>query len=307
MGRKTKINYKKYDVKKKWGQLMSSNKILLSADSTCDLGKELKEKYNVIYYPFYVIIEDKQYYDGVDITTEEIYKIYYEKNILPKTAASGVGDYMNHFKDWVEQGYEIIHINIGSGLSSSYQNCCLAAKEFNGKVYPIDSCNLSSGTGLIVLEAAKRIAQGLSAKEIQKEVSALVNKVESSFVLDTLKFLHAGGRCSSVAALGANLLKLKPCIEVDSKDGHMAVGKKYRGEFDKILVQYVNDKIKSRTDIQTDNIFIAHSGIDEERINLVKNEIEKIYKFNNINIVKASCTISAHCGPNTLGLLFIRK
>ena len=284
-----------------------STKILLSADSTCDLGENLKNKYNVNYYPFYVIIDNKQYYDGVDITPEEIYKIYDEKNILPKTAASGVGDYINHFKPWIDQGYEIIHINIGSGLSSSYQNCCLAAKEFGGKLYPIDSCNLSSGTGLLVIEAAKRIEQGMSASQIQKEISELTSKVESSFVIDTLKFLHAGGRCSSVAALGANLLKLKPCIEVNNHDGSMKVGKKYRGDYDKVLLQYVNDRIKGRTDIQDDNIFITHSGISDEKLSSVKEELLKLHDFKNIHITKASCTISAHCGPNTLGLLFIKK
>lgn len=284
-----------------------SAKILLSADSTCDLGENLKNKYNVNYYPFYVIIDNKQYYDGVDITPEEIYKIYDEKNILPKTAASGVGDYINHFKPWIDQGYEIIHINIGSGLSSSYQNCCLAAKEFGGKLYPIDSCNLSSGTGLLVIEAAKRIEQGMPASQIQKEISELTSKVESSFVIDTLKFLHAGGRCSSVAALGANLLKLKPCIEVNNHDGSMKVGKKYRGDYDKVLLQYVNDRIKGRTDIQDDNIFITHSGVSDEKLSAVKEELLKLHDFKNIHITKASCTISAHCGPNTLGLLFIKK
>ncbi len=284
-----------------------SAKILLSADSTCDLGENLKKKYNVNYYPFYVIIDNKQYYDGVDITPEEIYKIYDEKNILPKTAASGVGDYINHFKPWIDQGYEIIHINIGSGLSSSYQNCCLAAKEFGGKLYPIDSCNLSSGTGLLVIEAAKRIEQGMSASQIQKEISELTSKVESSFVIDTLKFLHAGGRCSSVAALGANLLKLRPCIEVNNHDGSMKVGKKYRGDYDKVLLQYVNDRIKGRTDIQNDNIFITHSGVSDKKLSAVKEELLKLHDFRNIHITKASCTISAHCGPNTLGLLFIKK
>ncbi len=284
-----------------------SAKILLSADSTCDLGNELKEKYNVNYYPFYVILDGQQYYDGVDISTEEVYKIYNEKGVLPKTAASGVGDYINHFKDWIDDGYEIVHINIGSGISSSYQNCCVAAKELGGKVYPIDSRNLSSGTGLLVLEAAKRIEKGLSAKEVQEQVSALTSKVESSFVIDTLKFLYAGGRCSTVAALGANLLKLKPCIEVSNKDGSMEIGKKYRGDLDKALVQYVNDRLKGRDDIDNSNIFITHSGISKERIELVKEEVKKLYNFENIHVVKASCTISAHCGPNTLGILFLKK
>ncbi len=289
-----------------WRSFME-NKIILSADSTCDLSEELKEKYDVNFYPFHVILGEEQYRDGVDITPDEIYSIYKEKKILPKTAATGVGEYIAYFKKWTDQGYKVIHINIGSGLSSSYQSCCLAAKELSGKIYPIDSCSLSSGTGLLVIEAAKRIKAGIKAEKIQEEVSKLTEKVQASFVVDTLEFLHAGGRCSSVAALGANLLRLKPSIEVDHRDGTMGVGKKYRGDLDKVLLQYVNDKLAPGVNVREGQAFITHSGISEERICLVKKELEKLHHFENIYVTRASCTVSAHCGPNTLGVIFMIK
>lgn len=281
-------------------------KIILSADSTCDIGPELKEKYDVNFYPYHIILDDKQYRDGVDIMPEDLYKAYHQKKLLPKTAAIGAGEYISYFKDWVNQGYDVIHINLGSALSAAHQNCCIAAQEL-GHVYPIDSCNLSSGSGLLVLEAAERIAKGMSAEQIQREVASLTAKSHASFILDTLEFMHAGGRCSMVTALGANLLHLKPCIEVDNRDGSMGVGKKYRGSLDKVLVQYTKDKLSGRNDLKLDRVFITHSGISQERIDLVRKTVRELVDFQDIYITRASCTISSHCGPNTLGVLFMTK
>lgn len=282
-------------------------KIILSADSTCDLGDMLKEKYKVNYYPYHIILGEQQYTDGVDITPEDLYAAYRQKKILPKTAAIGVGEYLAYFKKWVEQGYDVIHLNLGSALSAAYQNCCIAAKEL-GHVYPIDSSNLSTGTGLLVMEAGERIAQGMSAQQIQEEVTQLVPYSHASFILDTLEFMHAGGRCSMVTALGANLLHLKPCIEVDNqRNGSMGVGKKYRGPLDKVLVQYTKDKLQNTPALKKNHIFITHSGISQERIDLVKKTVQEISDFKNIYVTRASCTISCHCGPNTLGVLFMTK
>ena len=284
-----------------------SRKVILSADSTCDLSSDLKEKYNVHYYPFHIILGDRQYQDNVDITPDEIYQEYEEKKILPKTAAIGAGEYIEHFKDWVNQGYDVIHLNLGSAISAAYQNCCLAAEQL-GHVYPIDSCNLSTGIGLLVIEAAKLIAQGMGAPQIQAKIKAMVEKSHASFILDTLKFMHAGGRCSAVTALGANLLRLKPCIEVDNRDhGSMGVGKKYRGDLDKVLVQYVTDKLKDRDDLRLDRIFITHAGISQRRVALVEETVRALQPFREIHVTRASCTISSHCGPNTLGVLFLTK
>ena len=278
-------------------------KIILSADSTCDLGDELKEKYQVHYYPFHIILEGKDYQDNVDITPGDIFQRYYEKKVLPKTAAINVEEYVNYFRPFVEQGYEVVHLNLGSALSSAHQNCMLAARELKG-VYPVDSGNLSTGIGHLVLDAGEMIKEGLGAEEIAGKLNQRKNLVHSSFILDTLKFMSAGGRCSIVMALGANLLNIKPCIEVNNKDGSMDVGKKYRGSLKKVLPLYVKDKLQEYQGICTDKIFITHSGIDQEYIELVKKAIQEEKAFQNIYVTRAICIICCHCGPNTLGILF---
>ncbi len=279
-------------------------KVILSADSTCDLGAQLIERYQVHIYPLHILLEGKQYEDG-DLSPDALYEAWWQRRQLPKTSAVTPEEYAEYFRKWVSEGYEVIHINLGSSLSSTYQNCCIAAQEV-GHVYPIDSCNLSTGMGLLVIEAAERIAQGMPASQIQQEVSALRGHVHASFVLDTLEFLHAGGRCSAVAMLGANLLKLKPCIQVDpAQNGAMGVGKKYRGTLEKALVQYATDQLSGRQDLKLDRVFITHSGISPERIEMVKKTVQKLAGFQEILITRAGCTISAHCGPNTLGVLFM--
>lgn len=284
-----------------------TNKIILSADSTCDLNSGLKQKYLVNYYPYHIILGERQYQDNVDIFPDDLYDAYHKEHILPKTAAIGMGEYYEYFKKWVDEGYDVIHLNLGSAISAAYQNCKLAAESL-GHVYPIDSCSLSSGTGLLVIEAAERIAKGMPAQQIQQEVSALTKKTHASFILDTLEFMHAGGRCSAVTALGANLLHLKPCIEVDNENGGaMNVGKKYRGDLNKVLEQYVKNKLENRDDLKLDRIFITHSGISNERVELVRKLIQKLADFREIHVTRASCTISCHCGPNTLGVLFLTK
>ena len=286
--------------------IFKSQKIILSADSTCDLDEELKERYHVNYFPLHINLNGKDYLDNVTITPEEIYQEYYDHKVLPKTAAVNVQEYIEHFRPWVEQGCEVIHVNLGHALSSSYQNCCLAAREL-GHVYVIDSCNLSTGTGLTVVAAGKMIAQGMDAETIAEELRNGISRRHASFILDTLTFLSAGGRCSSIAAFGANVLKLKPCIQVDNRDGSMSVGKKYRGSLDKVLVRYVKDELARYPDIDPDLLFITHSGIPQDYIDLVKKTVEETMKFKEIHVTKASCTISCHCGPNTLGILFESK
>lgn len=281
-----------------------SKGIILAADSTCDLGDELRQRYSVHYFPFHIILDGKNYRDGVDLTPDRIYEVYREKKILPKTAAINSAEYTDFFRQWTDQGYEVIYITLGHGLSASYNNCRLAAEELEG-VYVIDSCSLSTGSGHLVIEAAERIEKGMPAKQIAKEVQALTPYVRASFIIDTLEFLYKGGRCSALQMLGANMLQLKPCIEVHTEDGSMGVGKKYRGSLDKVLVQYVHDKLDGRRDVRKERVFITHAGISEQRIELVKNEIIKLGLFENIYVTRAGCTISSHCGPNTLGVLFM--
>lgn len=283
-----------------------ANKIILSADSTCDLSPELKERYQVQYFPYHIILGGQQYMDGVDIQPEDLYLAYREKKQLPKTAISSM-EFYEYFNQWVEEGYEVIHINLGSALSAAHQNCRLAAQEL-GHVYVIDSCSLSTGMGLLVIEAGRRISHGMPAEQIYQEVSALATHSHASFILDTLEFMHAGGRCSAVTALGANLLRLKPCIEVNNlRGGAMNVGKKYRGNLEKVLPQYTRDKLADRADLVLDRVFITHSGISEKYIDLVRNTIQEVADFREICVTRASCTISCHCGPNTLGVLFLTK
>ncbi len=279
-------------------------RIILSADSTCDLGDALQQKYQVHYYPFHILLAGKDYQDNVDIHPEDIYQAWWERKALPKTAAINVAEYEAYFRQWVEDGFEVVHLNLGSGLSSAYQNCVQAARQL-GHVYPVDSGNLSTGIGLLVLRAADMIQEGMEAAEIAKRLESLKSRVHSSFILDTLEFMRAGGRCSAVTAFGANVLGLKPCIEVQNTDGSMKVGKKYRGRLDKVLVSYVKDKLAAYPDIDQSRLFITHSGIEERYIRLVEETVRSQLSFKEIFITKASCTISCHCGPNTLGILFM--
>lgn len=283
-----------------------NNKVILSADSTVDLGEELCKRYNVITIPLHVILQDKSYEDMENITPDEIYDNFDKTGTLPKTAAVNCQEYIDRFKPYIDNGYEVVHINIGGALSTSYNQCCLAAQEI-GHIYPVDSCNLSTGSGLLVIEAAKRIEAGMSAKQVAEEVQALTPKCHASFVVDKLNYLRAGGRCSALAALGANLLSIKPRIDVNNKDGSMNVGKKYRGKFEKVLEAYVEEELNLYSNISSERIFITHSGVDEEICNHVYKMLKAKNFFKEILITKASCTISSHCGPCTLGILFMTE
>ncbi len=284
------------------------NKVVLFADSSIDLTKELCERYSIHTVPIHVILQEKTYEDGVDITTEEIFEHYYKTKELPKTAAINVNDIVTALKPYVDDGYEIVYISLGSALSSSYRNSCLAAEELGGKVYPIDSCSLSTGAGLLAIEAAERIAQGMSAKQVAEEVSALSEKNHASFVLDTLEFLRAGGRCSALAAFGANLLGLKPSIKVfNEQQGAMGVGKKYRGKYEKVVMEYVDDTLAQYDNIKTDRAFVTYSSMDDDIEKKVFDYVVSKGIFKEVFLTRASGTISSHCGPNTLGVLFMTE
>lgn len=277
--------------------------IILSADRTCDLTEELRNEYQIVTMPYHIHLEGKDYIDNVDITPQELYQAYWDRKVLPKTAAVNTYEYVEYFKQWTEKGYAVIHFCLGSALTSSCQNARLAAEELEN-VYIIDSGNLSSATGLQVMDCRRMIEEGKEPEEIQRYFTENTQKYHGSFVVDTLEFLRAGGRCSAVAAFGANLLNIKPGIEVDNTNGSMAVGKKYRGKLEKVLPQYVKDKLAQYPDIITDKIFITHSGISDECVEIVKKTIAEIMHFDHVYVTVASCTISSHCGPGTLGILF---
>jgi DegV family protein with EDD domain len=286
---------------------MPIHNIQITADSTCDLSPELIKRYDIAISPLYIVKEDGSYRDLVDITPQDIFDYVSKTGTLTKTSACTIQDYIDLFTRYTEQGLSVVHLNISSHFSSCYQNACAAAQEVApDKIFVVDSLNLSTGIGHVVLEACERAEQGMEARQIAQELrEKVVPKVEASFVIDTLAYLAKGGRCSSVMALGANILKLKPCIEV--MDGKMHVGKKYRGSLSKCLGQYVTERLSGRDDINPKRIFITHSGCSKEIVDQVRGLIQKIRPFEEIVETTAGCTISNHCGPNTLGILFLRK
>ena len=278
--------------------------IAISADSTCDLSRDLLEQYNIAIAPLYILKEEQAFRDGVDFHPQDIFD-YVEKNgKLLKTSAVSVQDYIELFTRLRENAEAVVHINLSSEFSACYQNACLAAREVS-EVYVVDSRNLSTGSGLVVLAAADLAAQGVPAAQIKEEMDRLTTRVEASFVVERLDYLYKGGRCSALAALGANLLHLKPCIEVRS--GKMGVGKKYRGSFDKALREYVTDRLKGREDIDLHRVFVTHCSCKPETVAMVRKIVLEHCPEAQILETCAGCTISNHCGPNTLGVLFLRK
>lgn len=278
--------------------------IKITADSTCDLTPELLERYDISLTPLSVILGDKSLKDGLEVVPDDLYRHVETTGSLPTTSANSVGEYQDHFAALAPHYDAVIHINISAEFSSCYQNACIAAEEFDN-VYVVDSRNLSTGHGHVVIEAALAAQRGMSAPEIVEYLNNLTSRVEASFVLDQLAYMVKGGRCSAVTALGANLLKLKPCIEV--KDGKMGVVKKYRGNFTKVLVEYVKDRLENREDLVYDRIFITYSSDMPEAVAAVREAVKTYAPFTEILETRAGCTVSCHCGPNTLGILFIRK
>lgn len=278
--------------------------IKILSDSTCDLSPELLEKYNITLVPLTVIKDGKPYSDGVDITPAEIFAHVAAGGDLCSTTAMNVGEYTDYFTKYTAEYDGVLHINIGSGFSSSYQNACLAAEDFEN-VRVVDSQNLSTGQGLVVLKACELAQQCQSLDELYEQVSAFTSRVEASFLLDQLDYMVKGGRCSSVVALGANLLNLKPCIEV--RDGKMSVVKKYRGNYAKSLANYVKDRLADRDDLDKETLFVTRTPVTDECLEAVKTAVDTYADFENIYWTEAGCTVSCHCGPATLGVLFVRK
>ena len=278
--------------------------IKIISDSTCDLSPELVQKYNIAITPLTIIKGEEQFADGITISPAEIFAHVAAGGSLCSTAAVSVGAYYAEFKKYAEEYDGVLQICIGSGFSSTYQNACLAAKDFPN-VRVVDSQNLSTGQGHVVLKACELAGTCTSMDQLKAELDAFTPKVEASFLLDRLEYMVKGGRCSSVVALGANLLNLKPCIEV--RDGKMSVVKKYRGHYSKCLAHYVKDRLDSRDDIVRDRIFITHTPVDDECMASVKEAVDTYGHFSEILETNSGCTVSCHCGPGTLGVLFVRK
>jgi DegV family protein with EDD domain len=279
-------------------------KIKIISDSTCDLSQELVEKYDISIIPLTVIKDGQNFRDSVDITTADIFAHVAGGGSLCSTAALNIEEYTDVFSRYAGLYDGVIHINISSGFSSCYQNARLAAEEFDN-VRVIDSKNLSTGQGLVVIRACELAQTCETLDELVEKLEEIIPKVEASFLLDRLEYMVKGGRCSSVAALGANLLGLKPCIEV--KDGKMSVVKKYRGSFSKCLSTYVKDRLSNRDDLNRDHLFVTRTPVTDECFHAVEEAVKEYADFENIYWTEAGCTVSCHCGPGTLGVLFIRK
>ena len=279
-------------------------RIKVTSDSTCDLGAALLEKHDITLANLSVMKDGVAYADGITITPADIFAHVAAGGALCSTAALGVGDYQDLFARYASDYDAVVHISISAEFSSSYQNACIAAAEFDN-VRVIDSRNLSTGQGLVVLAAGDMRENCTDLDALCADLAELTGRVEASFVLDRLDYMVKGGRCSSATALGANLLNLKPCIEV--RNGKMSVVKKYRGNYAKSLASYVKDRLADRDDLDRGTLFVTRTPVTDECMEAVKAAVETYADFENIYWTEAGCTVSCHCGPATLGVLFVRK
>ncbi|MBQ6997516.1 MAG: DegV family protein [Oscillospiraceae bacterium] len=278
--------------------------IKILSDSTCDLSPEQLKEHDITLARLTVVKDGEAFVDGLTITPADIFAHVAAGGDLCSTTANNIGDYQKLFDEFCPKYDGVILITIGSAFSSCYQNACLAAEDYPN-VRVIDSMNLSTGQGHVVLEACRLAKTCESLDEIAEKLNALVPRVEASFLLDQLKYMVKGGRCSSAAALGANLLNLKPCIEV--RNGKMSVVKKYRGNYAKCLAAYVQDRLADRDDIIRNELFLTYTPVTDECLAAVKEAIDEYGHFETVYETTAGCTVSCHCGPATLGVLFVRK
>jgi len=280
-------------------------KILITSDSSCDLSKEQLKEFNINTLPLYVNLNGEEFKDGVNITPQEIFAFVKANKKLPKTSALSVADYTLFFDNLLKEDPEnqIIHIGLSSGLSTSYNNALTASQDFDGKVSIIDGKNLSTGTGLLVLYAAKLAKSGASKEEIIEKVTKRVPFVQASFIIPETEYLYRGGRCSAIAMLGANLLKIKPRIQVI--DGKMKPNGKPRGKMLPVLKQYIDDVLNEYNTPDPEICFVTHSCIEEEISNEIVEYVKSKNIFKEVAVTVASSTITSHCGKGTLGILYI--
>ena len=280
--------------------------IKIISDSTCDLSKDLIEKYDIAILPLHIHLGEEEYQDGVTITPDEIYTWADANNTTPKTSASSMIEAIELFEPYIKNGDEIISFSISSTMSANNNVMRLAAEDLEAedKIHVIDSANLSTGIGLLIIEAAIMAKEGKSAEEIVARIEELKTRVSASFVVDTLTYLHRGGRCSSVAALAGGALKLHPKIVVEN--GSMGANKKYRGKMNSVILSYAKELEEDLKNAKKDRVFITHSGCDESIIASVREYLESLNIFDEILETRAGGVVSSHCGPGTLGVLFIK-
>jgi len=277
--------------------------IKITADSTCDLSLEMIEALNIQIIPVHIVIDDKVYSDNIDIFPNDIFKYVEVDKKVCKTAAVNVYEYESVFQSLQATCDAIIHIGLGSSFSSCYQNAMLASQGFDN-VYVIDSANLSTGSGYLVYKISEMINDGMNPKEICEKIKTYIPMIDASFIIDKLDYLYNGGRCTGIELASTKLLRIKPCIEVTS--GVMKVGKKYRGSFEYDVRNYLKDRLADTSNIDKSLIFITYTACSNELITAVKHIIVNEYDFKKVSVTTAGCTISAHCGPNTLGIIYKR-
>jgi DegV family protein with EDD domain len=280
--------------------------VKIVTDSTNDLTEELLKRYDVDVIPLYAVLEEKSYRDGVDIDTLKLLAWCDANKSTPKTAAAAEIDFLNLFKLYVGQGREIVYIGISSEISSTVQNARLAAREFpDGKIEVVDSRNLSTGIGYLVLEAAAMAEQGMNAQEIRVALEQMIPRINVSFVINTLTYLYRGGRCTALQFLGANMLSLKP--EIIVQDGKMTTRRKYRGSLVKALEHYVKDHMAEINTIDPRRILVTHSPMDKNLVDQICEQIRELGYFKEVLPTEAGCVICSHCGGNTLGVIYMNK
>ena len=278
-------------------------KIHFSADSTCDVSPEFLARYPVEILPLAVELEGKFYRDGVDLTPDTIISRVNAGAALPKTSAINVEEYREAFTRALETSDAVIHFNISSEFSSCHQNACIAAEGLN--VWCIDSRNLSTGITMLLAEGFDRAEAGMEPEQIARELRARVDKVDVSFIVDRLDYLYKGGRCSALAMLGANVLHIRPCIEV--KDGKMGVCRKYRGTYERCLRQYIADRMRTKDDVKPRRIFLTHTGVAAQAVQAVREMVLQEVPFAEVYEVRAGCSITSHCGENTFGIIMYHE
>ena len=280
------------------------NKVKIVADSTCDLNSGLLQKYNIETIALPVNLGDKACLDGIDVHTPDLFQYYKESGKLPTTSAPTPAYYEDFYRKWTEEGYDVVHFSISAEMTVTPNIAKMAAENFPN-VHPVDSRNVSCGMGILAVQAAVLRDQGLSAGEIEEKVLALRGKIRTSFVISTLEYLHKGGRCTGIQALGANLLNLKPCIEV--QNGKMDVTKKYRGKLESVALSMIQDKLGSDEDVDLSRLYIACYDVPEETLKACKDKILSLRKFENLEVNTTGCSVAVHCGPGTIGIIYMAK
>ena len=280
------------------------SKTVITADSPIDFTHSQAERFGIKIIPLHITLDGKEYLDRVNIETEDMFRVYAEKKILPQSSAVSVAEYADFFGSIADEDTQIVHLSLSSNLSSTHQNALIAAKEIPG-VFVLDTLHLSSSIALLAVKGAAMRDSGAGAEEIYTALSDMRGKVHTSFVLDTLAFMSKGGRCSPVTAFGANILGIRPMLEMT--DGKLGIAKKYRGKIDAVQLTYVEQALERYDNIDKSLAVVCHCGTSPEQVGKLIKLAKKTGGFREVMEMQAGCTIATHCGPNTMGILFMTE